>query len=97
MNENTVLILENCHNLTTTNSGEWKETGKIVPMRWILPYAMVELNEEKHDNCIHYVVTIEFASEKFNWLAQRLKFGPEKEIAIKEAQKIVNKLVHWGK
>ena len=92
------LCFENCFNIESTESEEesdWKETGKVIFMRWILPQAMVSLEEKNRDNCIHYVLTIEFSNRYSDWNAQRLNFGSQKEEAIAQAKIIVEKFSHW--
>ena len=90
-----VICLENCYNISTTEDNEWQETGKTIAKRWIMPHAMVDLEEETHDNCTHYVVTIEFSDKHYDWNGQRLRFGTNKALALEESKKIVAKLVKW--
>lgn len=91
-----VLCFENCHDVSVNkDKGGWQDSGKSVPMRWLLPNAVVDLEEEQHDKCKHYVVTIEFSSRHYEWNCQRLRFGTSKEDAVRAARDIVNKLAQW--
>ena len=88
------LAVENCYDIVQEGNS-WKETGLTVSKRWIMPQAIVDLEEEQHDGCVHYVVTIEFSNRHFDWSAQRLRFGSDKEIALAETKKLVEKLSNW--
>lgn len=92
-----VICLENCYNIDTDEKGDWEETGKTIAMRWIMPHALVDLEEESHDNCVHYVMTVEFSQKHYDWNGQRLRFGTNKQLAVDESKKMVEKLVRWYK
>lgn len=92
--KSSTLFFENCYDVTG-DSDSWKETGKTVFMRWIMPQAVVDLEEEVTDGCKHYFVTVEFSSRHCDWNGQRLRFGSDKEEAIRETKKIVEKLEMW--
>lgn len=93
--EDIALNFENCYNVALGEDNEWRETGKSIFMRWILPQAVIDLEEEKHEDCSHYVLTVEFSDRHFDWSAQKLRFGSEKDNAISQAKKIVEKISKW--
>lgn len=93
--DDNILCFSNCYNLVQGENGTWQETGKSILMRWVFPQAMVDLEQEQHDSCVHFFLTVEFSARHYDWNGQRLRFGTNKEEAFRQCLNIVNKIAKW--